>query len=455
MNEKLNDIIDIDKLQDLLQKYTDSTGVATAVLDLEGNVKIATGWQDICTKFHRMHPEAKMRCYECDVDLANKLKGGQKYNVYKCLNGLVDVAIPLFVNNTHIGNIFSGQYLSDKPDIDFFKKQAEKFGFDENEYLNALAKVPIFSDEQAKSNMEFLSSFASFIGEAGLTKQNLIQLSKNQEQRINERTKALKDMQLASLNMMQDTEDARRTIEKANNDLTKLMEEIKKSNLELEQFAYIASHDLQEPLRMVSSYTQLLERRYKDKLDKDASEFNGYAVDGAKRMQILINDLLDYSRVTTKGKPLVKLDLSFVLRSAISNLNNKIEETGAIITSDELPICKGDESQLIRLFQNLLDNAMKFTIDHKPIIHISCKAETKRFIISVKDNGIGIEADYQEKVFTIFQRLHNKTEFPGTGLGLAICKRTIERHNGKIWFESEFGRGTTFKFTLNKIKGGL
>jgi len=450
MNEKLNDIIDIDKLRDLLQKYTNSTGVGTAVLDLQGNVQIGTGWQDICTQFHRKHPEAKMRCHESDVDLANKLKDGQKYNVYKCLNGLVDVAIPLFVNNTHIANLFSGQYLSQKPDIDFFKKQAEKFGFDENEYLNALAKVPIFSDEQAKSNMEFLSSLASFIGEAGLTKQNLIQLTDNQEQRINERTKALKMAQLASLNMMQDTEDARRTIEKSNKDLTKLMEDIKKSNQELEQFAYIASHDLQEPLRMVSSYTQLLERRYKDKLDEDASEFIAYAVDGANRMQILINDLLDYSRVTTKGKPFVKLDLSIVLRNAISNLKNKIEETGAIVSNDELPFCMGDESQLIRLFQNLLDNAMKFTIDHKPIIHISCKTEPERFIISVKDNGIGIEADYQDKVFTIFQRLHNKTDFPGTGLGLAICKRTIERHNGKIWFESEFGLGTTFKFTLNK-----
>ena len=224
---------------------------------------------------------------------------------------------------------------------------------------------------------------------------------------------------------------------------------LKRSNQELEQFAYVASHDLQEPLRMVSSYTQLLERRYKDQLDQDAKDFIFFAVDGANRMQHLINDLLDYSRVTTRGKPFVKLDLSAVLGHAIANLQKKIQETGAMIVNDDLPFVYGDEVQLVRVFQNLLDNAMKFRGAEPPRINVSAKTVDDKIQISLTDNGIGIDKIYFERVFTIFQRLHTKVEYPGTGIGLAICKRTIERHGGKIWFESEPGKGTTFFFTLN------
>ncbi len=224
---------------------------------------------------------------------------------------------------------------------------------------------------------------------------------------------------------------------------------LQRSNQELEQFAYVASHDLQEPLRMVSSYTQLLERRYKDKLDQDAKDFINYAVDGANRMQRLINDLLEFSRVTTKGKPMAKLDLSSVLGQAVSNLHNKIQETGSMIVNEDLPFAYGDESQLVRVFQNLIDNAIKFRGAESPRINITSKTVGDKVQISVSDNGIGIDKIYSERVFTIFQRLHGKTEYPGTGIGLAVCKRTIERHGGKIWFESEPGKGTTFCFTLN------
>jgi PAS domain S-box-containing protein len=224
---------------------------------------------------------------------------------------------------------------------------------------------------------------------------------------------------------------------------------LKRSNQELEQFAYVASHDLQEPLRMVSSYTQLLERRYKDQLDQDARDFIFFAVDGANRMQHLINDLLDYSRVTTRGKPFAKLDLSTVLGHAIANLQKKVQETGALIVNDDLPFVYGDEVQLVRVFQNLLDNAMKFRGTDPPRINVSAKTLDEKIQISITDNGIGIDKIYSDRVFTIFQRLHTKVEYPGTGIGLAICKRTIERHGGKIWFESEPGKGTTFYFTLN------
>ena len=227
-------------------------------------------------------------------------------------------------------------------------------------------------------------------------------------------------------------------------------EELKNSNQELEQFAYVASHDLQEPLRMISSYTQLLERRYGDKLDQDAKDFIEFAVDGANRMQKLINDLLEYSRVTTRGKPSEKVDVYTILGQAISNLQHSIVETNAIVTNNDLPKIRADGAQLVRVFQNIIDNAIKFHSEETPRIHVSAQEDKNEWVFSISDNGIGIDEQYKNCLFTIFQRLHTKEEYPGTGIGLAICKRIVQRHNGRIWFKSELGKGTTFYFTLKK-----
>ena len=249
---------------------------------------------------------------------------------------------------------------------------------------------------------------------------------------------------------MQDADEARKETEKANSNLEKTMLNLERSNKELEQFAYVASHDLQEPLRMVSSFTQLLEKRYAHQLDADAREFIAFAVDGATRMQKLINDLLDFSRITTRGKEFTKLDATTILGYALSNLHEKIKENGAIVTNDELPFIKGDESQLIRLFQNLIGNAIKFRSEESPRIHISFQTIPDYWQISVKDNGIGINPEYNERIFQIFQRLGNIKKYPGTGIGLAVCKRIVERHGGIIWVESEEGKGSIFHFTIKK-----
>jgi PAS domain S-box-containing protein len=232
--------------------------------------------------------------------------------------------------------------------------------------------------------------------------------------------------------------------------LFKTNEELLRSNKELEQFAYVASHDLQEPLRMVSSFTQLLAQRYKDKLDQDANDFIQYAVDGALRMQTLINDLLSYSRINTRGKDCTYFDIHAVLGQVIYNLQMDIKEKHALITNDELPVIKADESQIVQLLQNLIGNAIKFCNGH-PKIHISAKEDKDCFVFSVQDNGIGIEAEYFDRIFQIFQRLQPREKYAGTGIGLAICKRIIERHGGKIWLESEINKGTTFYFQIPKI----
>jgi PAS domain S-box-containing protein len=229
---------------------------------------------------------------------------------------------------------------------------------------------------------------------------------------------------------------------------TRQRQELGRSNADLQQFAYIASHDLQEPLRMITSYLQLLERRYKDRLDENASEFIAYAVEGAARMKTLINDLLAYSRVGTHGRPFEQVDCTASVKQAIANLKLSIAESQATITWDELPEIVADSTQLTQLFQNLISNAIKFRSADPPTIHISAVSQAENWLFRVQDNGIGIEPQYADRIFVIFQRLHNRTEYPGTGIGLAICKKIIERHDGNIWIESEPGKGSTFCFTI-------
>jgi len=226
--------------------------------------------------------------------------------------------------------------------------------------------------------------------------------------------------------------------------------DLKRSNEELQQFAYVASHDLQEPLRAVASFTQLLSERYKGKLDKDADEFIAFAVGGANRMQTLINDLLSYSRLETRGKPPEPTDSHDALGQALANLGTAIRESGALVTNDDLPKVLADEGQLVQLFQNLIGNAVKFRGKEPPRVHVSAVSKGNEWLFSVRDNGIGIAKDYHERIFSIFQRLHSREEYPGTGIGLALCKRIVERQGGTIRVESEPGSGSTFFFTLPK-----
>ncbi len=223
---------------------------------------------------------------------------------------------------------------------------------------------------------------------------------------------------------------------------------LQRSNQELGRFAYVASHDLQEPLRMVSLYLQLLETRYADKLDEDAHEFIGFAVDGAVRMKSLINDLLIYSRVETQPRDFTMVDCQKVLDEASKFLEVTISEAEASVTHDPLPQIKGDEQLILQLFQNLISNAIKYRSTRKPEVHIGAKRENGHWLFSVRDNGIGMETQYLERIFIIFQRLHDRSQYPGTGIGLAICKKAVELHGGRIWAESEVDKGTTFYFTI-------
>jgi light-regulated signal transduction histidine kinase (bacteriophytochrome) len=263
------------------------------------------------------------------------------------------------------------------------------------------------------------------------------------EAQVAERTDELRE---ANAHLAVELDERRR----AEQLLAHYAEDLKRSNAELEEFANVASHDLQEPLRMVASFTQLLAKRYRGKLDKDADEFITFAVDGATRMQKLIQDLLAYSRIGTRGKPLGPTDCNVIFDQARANLFKAVEENDAQVSSGPLPTVPGDEVQLVQLFQNLLANALKFRGEQPPIIRVTAQENDVAWRFAVQDNGIGLALAHHDRIFKIFQRLHHRSEYPGTGIGLAICKKIVERHGGRLWAESEAGRGATFYFTIPK-----
>ena len=258
---------------------------------------------------------------------------------------------------------------------------------------------------------------------------------------ITERKKAEKALKKSNDNLELKVKE--RTTE-----LEKVISELKNSNEELEQFAHVTSHDLREPLRMITSFLQLLEKRYTDQLDDDAHEFIEFAVDGAKRLDNMINDLLEYSQVKSREREFELVDTEKVLDDTLLNLKVPIDETNAIITHDPLPKIIGDKEMLMQLFQNLISNSIKYRSDKLPKIHISAINEGNQYGFSVRDNGIGINSNQLERIFTIFQRLHTNDEYEGTGIGLAIAQKIVHQFGGQIWAKSEKGKGSIFYFTI-------
>lgn len=236
--------------------------------------------------------------------------------------------------------------------------------------------------------------------------------------------------------------------ELAEKKLAEKMEELARSNADLEQFAYVASHDLQEPLRMVAAYTQLLAERYRGKLDENADKYIGYASEGALRMQSLIQDLLAFSRVGRVGDARVRVDCEAAVEEVLRTLGPTIRENGAVVTHGAVPVVWADRSQIVQVLQNLIGNAIKFHGKEPPVISVQAEKTGDQWLFSVSDNGIGIPPEFAESIFTVFQRLHSRAEYPGNGIGLAICKKIVEHHGGKIWVESQVSRGSIFKFTM-------
>lgn len=312
-------------------------------------------------------------------------------------------------------------------------------------YINSLAReAKIHSEEINRTNLALQKEIAEKNALSDRLKSAAISL----EEKVRERTRELEDSQIAAFNMMEDANEAKELAEMAREELDIQARKLARSNIELEQFAYVASHDLQEPLRTVGSFVQLLAQRYKGKLDEQADEYVQFIVEGVTRMRQLINDLLMFSRVETRGGKFVQTDCEVVLSEVLSDLKSSIDASQAVITHDQMPLLIGDKVQLSQVFQNLIGNAIKFRGKEPPRIHVGVKKQNAEWLFTVQDNGIGFDPEFSEKIFVIFQRLHTRAEYPGTGIGLSLCKKIVERHGGKIWVDSAAGRGTTFNFTL-------
>ena len=407
MQRTFDELIDVPKLQQLMDFQYAATGIPIGIIGVDGTIHVATGWQEICTQFHRVHPKTACLCRESDNYITAHLHDGGPVE-YRCKNGLWDIGVPILIRQTHMATLFVGQfhYEGEIPDRGYFSKQADRYGFDKERYLAALERLPVVSRSKIKSIMAYYLQFVDYLIEIGLTR---LQKEKTTE-----------------------------TLARANQDL--------------ERFAYIAAHDLKEPLRKVGSYMELVADRYGDRLDNDAREFIEYAVNGAQQMKDMVDDLLYYSRIGAKDLPFSSVDITKVLDRVLLELKPVIEKNNAMITFDHLPVVIAEESQMAHLFRNIIDNAVKFRKDVPPRIHISCQRQQTTWRFDVKDNGIGIDSRFFGQIFQIFKRLHTIGTYNGTGIGLAVCKKIVERHGGDIAVESTPGRGSVFYFTIPQFQ---
>ncbi len=328
--------------------------------------------------------------------------------------------------------------------------------------LSVLNGAETWRDDTHKALLNILEDFSEEKDRFGGTQRAILNILDD----FTDERRHLEDTQKAVINILEDFDLEKENVDRANRDLraevsersrveqvlTDKTNELARSNAELEMFAYVASHDLQEPLRMVTSYTQLLAKRYGKQLDDEADEFIAYIVDGTTRMQALLQDLLKYSRVGSGELALQATDCELLLEEALANLQTLCEESGSIVTHDPLPTVLGDPVKLVQVFQNLVANAIKFRVGNAPVVHVTAEATDEGWRLSVRDNGIGIDPAHADRVFEAFQRLHSR-EYAGTGIGLAICKKIVDRHGGRIWVESEPGEGSTFCFTLSRVAG--
>ncbi len=426
----LDAIINAEEIQSIMDDFCYLTHMTTAILDLKGRVIEATGWQDICTKFHRIHPKTAHNCTESDLFLAKDLKPGE-YVDYKCKNGLWDVVTPLYVGTQHLGNIYTGQFFYDDEQIDekFFIKQAEACGFDKDSYMDALRRIPKYNRETVNHLMRFLVKFTTYISKISFVN---IQLEKE----IRERKEA--EEEIRELNRNLELRVHQRTVQ---------LEEV---NKELEDFVYSVSHDLRAPLRSISGFAEIIDRRHKNSLNEEGRHYFDNIVKASRQMGDLIDDLLKFSRLGRKAIEIGNVSLDDVFEAAIETLSDPIKETDARINIPEkMPVIQADITLATHIFINLLENAVKYHQPNEPpLVDVGFEVEDPYVVVSVADNGIGIEEEYHEKIFNIFQRLHSQAEYPGTGIGLAAVKKAVQIMDGRVWVESKPGEGSVFKIKV-------
>ena len=408
---ELADILDVAAVQSLADDIYKLTNIPMFILDLKATPLVTAGWQEICTKFHRVHPESCKNCQESDMLLSEGVAPGE-FKLYKCKNNMWDVVTPIMVGGQKIGNLFSGQFFfSDEPlDYSAFRAQAKQYGFNEEAYLTALESAPRLSREAVNTGMAFFIKFA----------QVLSQLS------------------YSSIKLARSAEETRR----ANTELAATVKE-------LEGLTYSVSHDLRAPLRHISGFSKILMEEHHSTLTPEAQHHLQRIEQGTLRMGLLVDDLLNLGRVGRQELRLQVTGLRSVVDSVIADLKSEYEGRQVEWKIADLPFVECDPGLIKQVFQNLLSNAVKFTQPRpQAVIQVGQKEENGKAVVFVHDNGVGFSMKYADKLFGVFQRLHRQEDFEGTGVGLATVQRIIQKHGGRIWAEAELDKGATFYFTL-------
>jgi polar amino acid transport system substrate-binding protein len=408
---ELDDLLDIPTVQALVDDFYRLAGIPIFILNLQGEVLASAGWQDICMKFHRAHPEACKHCQESDRELSRGVAPGE-FKLYKCRNNLWDVVTPIMVGGEHFGNLFSGQFFFTDEYVDpsLFQEQGRKYGFDEQEYFAALERVPRLSRKAVEAGMGFYIKLAQLLSQLGYSSIKLAR-SMTETSRVNA--------------------------------------ELAASVKELEAFTYSVSHDLRAPLRHISGFSKILSEEFGPNLPDDAQRHLQRIQDGTRRMGQLVDDLLNLARVGRRDLTLRVSGLKSVVDEVIVELAPEYGNRQIEWKIGDLPFVQCDPGLMKQVFQNLISNALKFTRPRShAVIEVGQKGQDGAAVVFVRDNGVGFNMKYADKLFGVFQRLHRVEDFEGTGVGLATVQRIIQKHGGRIWAEAELDKGATFFFTL-------
>ena len=404
-NLDLADILDVPAVQSLIDDFYTVAQIPIAVIDLKGSVLAGVGWQNICTQFHRVHPETCKNCLASDMVLSAGVPSGE-FKVYKCKNNMWDVSTPIMVGGRHVGNLFIGQFFfKDEPlDYELFRNQAKKYGFNEKDYFTALEATPRLSKETVNASMAFLVKLAQVLSQVSYSSVKLA---------------------------------------RSMTELNRVNVELTASVKELEAFTYSVSHDLRAPLRHISGFSKILTEEYGSNLPTDAQHHLQRIQEGTRRMGLLVDDLLNLARVGRHDLKLCVTGLSSVVNEVIEDLKPECEGRKVEWKIGNLPFAECDPALMKQVFQNLLSNAVKFTRPRsQAVIEVGQKDQEGTPVVFVRDNGVG------DKLFGVFQRLHRTEDFEGTGVGLATVQRIIQKHGGRIWAEAELDKGAIFYFTL-------
>ena len=437
----ITDIIDIDELKALFESYSDITGMVTALLDLEGNVLIATNWQDSCTQFHRVNGATSKRCHESDTALAGALEKGEKYTAYRCRNGLVDVATPVIIDGMHLANFFTGQFFYQKPDLAYFANQADQVGFDKEAYLAAIQKVPVYDQQTIQEHMAFLVRIAEMVGKMGA---------------VNLKVRA------ANKELESHKQNLQALVEERTSQLNTSLEEAKAANLAKTTFLTNMSHELRTPLHAVLGFSEILEGKEIDPQKKRYLKSINVAGSG---LLSLINSILDLSKIESgkmpvQCKPMSLRSLLVEVRTIFDRQAEEKDLALNINVDNDMPdVIFFDDAKLRQILINLVGNAIKFTEQGEIEIRVgfnntSEKYELSTLFVSVKDTGIGISDENQMRIFDVFEQAkgQNISDYGGTGLGLALTRQLTELMNGKLTLESTVGKGSIFVCQFPKVE---